>query len=176
MTTLSMTPAQRNAHREFGWLADIASLITAVVAIIGVIVAYQQLNGLSRQLEQANQHKQWENFNALNQRYADLYEKFEQTSVKSGKHQNAADETPRKRRLARQYFNLCSEEYWLHEKKMLPPDMWEKRIMPGIVLNLKQYPTLASDYQYWHEQGAFSDPPEFHSKIDQLITESQKKP
>lgn len=145
----------------FECLKNIGELLahwtTFIVLIISVCLAYQQLKELKVQ-------KQWQNFNEMNIRYADLLGKIpEEIKLDSNSIESV---NPQTKIWIRQYFDLYSEEYWLNEKELLPEKMWEGRIRPGVVLNLKEYPILECGYIHWKDKGAFNHPENFHKVVE----------
>lgn len=70
----------------------------------------------------------------------------------------------------RQYFDLYSEECWLNEKELLPKGMFNERIRPGVVVNLKEYPILLiAGCNYWKGLGAFKPPGDFDKVVEEDI-------
>src|SRR5262249_8681724 len=76
---------------------------------------------------------------------------------------------------ARTYFDLYSEEYWLHQNNLIPDEMWTKRIANGVDVNLITYPLLVRGYYYWKEQGAFIHPEEFRQLIEDKIKKLEER-
>lgn len=141
-------------------LAHGATVFTFIVLIISVCLAHHQLELLKEQ-------KQWQNFNEMNVRYANLLSKMPE---KMDSDYCSIDSKDQKIKIwVRQYFDLYSEEYWLHKKELIPKEMWGDRIRPGVVVNLKAYPILVDGYSYWKDQGAFNHPDDFHNVIEEDI-------
>jgi len=138
-----------------------ASLIGTIIAAIGVWFIWVQL-------EQANNLKKWENYNAMNQRY---YEWYMSTPEVADTFKCEAFELvdERTKRWVRSYFHLYSEEYWLYQNKLIPEEMWTKRIDGGVSVNLENYPILVSGYKYWKDLGSFSHPDDFVDIVDNKL-------
>ncbi|SFO38634.1 hypothetical protein [Nitrosospira briensis] len=58
--------AMFNIFKKLNRSAGLGSLLAFIVAVGGLYLTYEQL-------EQANGHKRWQNYNELNIRYAELY-------------------------------------------------------------------------------------------------------
>src|SRR5687768_12283155 len=58
--------AMFNIFKKHNGFAGVGSLLAFIVAAGGLYLTYEQL-------EQANGHKRWQNYNELNIRYAELY-------------------------------------------------------------------------------------------------------
>lgn len=128
------------------------------LTIIGLFLVFYQLH-------QSNEHKKWENYNAMNLRYYEWYSSFpENIEVDSCL---PFDQQPQRvKRWVRTYFNLYSEEYWLYLENLIPEDMWKKRIDNGVNVNLEAYPILVRGYYYWKEKQAFKHPDTFLKVVD----------
>ena len=138
----------------------LAHWATVIVLIFSFCLASEQLKELKDQ-------KQWENFNAMNVRYAELLGKIsDKVELSSGSFKSADEET---KIWIRQYFDLYSEECWLNEKGLLPDRMFNDRIRPGVVVNLKKYPILKEGYDDWKELGAFKHPADFYKVVEEDI-------
>lgn len=144
------------------WLTVVAHWGTLIVLIISACVACNQLEELKVQ-------RQWQNFNEMNVRYAGLLSKI---SSEMDANCNLNDKT---KIWARQYFDLYSEEYWLHQEKLIPKKIWEERIRPGVVVNLKEYPILIKGYEYWKDRGAFDHPKDFKVLVEKDIKRAEEK-
>lgn len=53
--------------------------------------------------------------------------------------------------------------------------MWEGRIHPGAVLNLKEYPILEHGYIYWKNKGEFNHPKNFHKVVGEDIQNANEQ-
>jgi hypothetical protein len=73
------------------------------------------------------------------------------------------------KRWVRQYFDLYSEELWLFDNKLIPEQMWTKRIYCGVRINLRTYPTLIDGYYYWKSKGSFTHPVTFRAEAENAI-------
>jgi len=116
---------------------------------------------------QIDRHLEWSNYNDLNLRYSNHYMKmpkdFSNTKL-------TIDELKYNEMIwIRAYFNLTSEQYYLFQEKLIPEEMWNKRIIGGLSVNLKEYPILIKGYEYWKANGAFSHPSNFTVKVDGII-------
>ncbi|WP_047552177.1 hypothetical protein [Methylotenera sp. G11] len=143
-----------------------ATVLALIAAIIGGYVAYAQL-------KLANEQRRWQNYNEMNVRYAELYKNIP-IDIASGcfaeNFENLPSET---KRWVRQYFNLYSEEYWLYLNKLIPDEMWTKRIHGGVRVNLGQYPALVAGYRYWRDRGSFTHPNSFQAEVESAIVDSK---
>lgn len=149
-------------------LAHWATVITLIVLILSVCVAHKQLEELKIQ-------RHWENFNAMNVRYAELLGKIpfkKEMKQSSDSFESVEEET---KIWIRQYFDLYSEECWLNENGLLPKGMFNGRIRPGVVVNLKTYPILVDGYFSWKDQGAFNHPADFHKVVEEDINKARIK-
>ncbi|MBI1424430.1 MAG: hypothetical protein GC149_13380 [Gammaproteobacteria bacterium] len=133
------------------------ALIAHLFTITGLVFVWLQLH-------QSNEHKKWENYNAMNLRYYEWYANMPDkmdvdTCVPFSKQPQEV------KRWARTYFNLYSEEYWLYQEDLIPKEMWTKRIDNGVNVNLETYPLLVRGYAYWKSKNAFVHPDGFRSHI-----------
>lgn len=143
------------------------TLIAAIVAAIG-------LTFTCIQLKQNNFHKKWQNYNELNLRYSQLYDSMpDEVENDTGKDFSVLKHEAK--RWVRQYFNLYSEEYWLYQKKLIPEEMWSKRINNGVKVNLDAYPVMIKGYYYWKNKGSFNHPDGFRDKVEKVIKELEQK-
>jgi hypothetical protein len=143
-------------------LAHWATIGTLIIVIFSYCLAEQQLVLLKDQ-------RQWQNFNEMNVRYAELLSKMPGGI-------GSDDSKDQKIKIwVRQYFDLYSEEYWLYKKKLIPEEMWICRIRPGVVTNLKAYPILVDGYFSWKDQGAFNHPYDFHKVVEEDINKARIK-
>lgn len=144
-----------------------AAIGTFFFVILSYCLAEQQLALLKVQ-------RQWQNFNEMNVRYAELLGKISSGEIElsSSLFESADVKT---KIWIRQYFDLYSEECWLNEKNLLPEDMFNKRIRRGVVVNLKEYPILIDGYDYWKSRGAFNHPENFKVVIEEDIKRAEEK-
>ena len=141
---------------------------------IGVIVGVISLWFTYFQLEQNNFHRKWQNYNELNFRYSQLYDSMpDEVENDTGKDFSVLKHDAK--RWVRQYFNLYSEEYWLHQKKLIPEEMWSKRIKNGVKVNLDAYPVMIKGYYYWKNKGSFNHPDGFRDKVEKVIKKLKQK-
>lgn len=148
------------------------SLCTAVAAGVGVWLVYSQLL-------QANELKQFENFNMFNKVYDDWYANMpaEFRACKNGKAVKWNDLEHDDRAWVRRYFNLYAQEYYFFKKQMIPRDMWEQLIHGengchgAAMFNLREYPILLEGYEWWKLKGAFGYPSSFTEMLDAKIKE-----
>jgi len=120
------------------------------------------------QLYQSNEHKRWENYNAMNLRYYEWYANMPQ-NMDVDTCVPFSEQKQEVKRWARTYFNLYSEEYWLYLEKLIPEEMWTKRIDNGVDVNLKTYPLLVRGYKYWREKDSFVHPDGFRDLVDKKL-------
>ncbi len=147
-------------------LAHWATIGTLIIVIFSYCLAEQQLVLLKDQ-------RQWQNFNEMNVRYANLLSKMPD-KISSDNH--SIDSKDQEIKIwVRQYFDLYSEEYWLYKKELIPKEMWECRIRSGVVVNLKAYQILVNGYSYWKDLGAFNHPDGFHKVVEEDINKAKIK-
>ena len=138
--------------------------LTLLVAVAGLFAVFWQLY-------QANKHKKWDNYNAMNAAYHALYDEVYNGSyddlLKSYTHISRLDS----KQLAwiRAYFDLYAEEYWLHEQKLIPAEMLFKQIDGGVNLNFREHPVMMDGYEFWRDKGAFQHPTQFIPFVDAKI-------
>lgn len=138
------------------------------VAIAGVYMVYNQLTAVYEQ-------SRWQYYNDLNARYAAFYQSIP-NEVAVGKETDFDKLEPQAKRWVRQYFDLYSEEYWLYKSRLIPEEMWTKRIRSGVRVNLLEYPLLVSGYRYWKERGAFKHPDGFLEEAERAIADASNSP
>ena len=138
--------------------------VMVVVTILGVWMVYHQLTAVYEQ-------SRWQYYNDLNARYAAFYESIP-SEISSGKETDFDKVEPQAKRWVRQYFDLYSEEYWLYKNRLIPEEMWTKRIRSGVRVNLREYPLLVSGYRYWKEKGAFKHPDGFLEEAERAIADA----
>ncbi|MBX3615620.1 hypothetical protein [Nitrosomonas sp.] len=153
------------------WLIEnsgLAHWVTLFLLIISVCLAYNQLKGQKVQ-------RQWQNFNEMNVRYAELLGKipFKKEMKQSSDSFESVEE--KTKIWIRQYFDLYSEECWLNEKGLLPKGMFNERIRSGVVVNLREYPILKGGYNYWKERDAFKHPVGFYTVVEEDIKRAEEK-
>lgn len=154
-------------------LSELATIGGIAVACVGAYMAYGQLKVTNAQLEQANEQRRWQSYSDMNNRYADLYRSIPD-EISGGCRVEFSKLNPDVRRWVRQYFDLYSEEYWLHLSSLMPEEMWTRRIHGGVRVNLSKYPALVDGYYYWREAGAFRHPDDFHREVESAIEDSTK--
>ena len=138
------------------------------LSAIGLLLTTFMLFLVYAQLQQANEHQMWNNYNQLNIHYSRLYrdipKDFEAKSCKRFDELNVEGKN-----WIRSYFNLYSEEYFLFQKKLIPEEMWTKRIENGVEVNMLSYPVIVEGYEKWKERGAFNHPGNFVEFVDAKI-------
>jgi len=117
---------------------------------------------------QAIEQFQWQNYNNLNQRYSVTLGGIPEYIAKE-KQGVFNTLSAKDKAWIRSYFNLTSEEYYLYKHNLIPSEMWEKRILNGLLLNLKSYPALVEGFVYWKSKGAFNNPDDFITVIESQI-------
>lgn len=148
-------------------LAHWATIGTLIIVIFSYCLAEQQLLLLLKD------QRQWQNFNEMNVRYANLLSKMPE-KISSDNH--SIDSKDQEIKIwVRQYFDLYSEKHWLYKKQLIPEEMWKCRVRPGVVVNLKAYPILVNGYNYWKDQGAFNHPDDFHKVVEEDINKAKIK-
>lgn len=148
---------------SFANLANAASIVTAITAV-GAL-------GLAKiQLSQSDLQEQWRNYSQINARYSELYKDLPTTQTKQSLTETAQPEAEI-RRWSKRYFDLTSEEYWLHLNKLLPPETWECRIAPGVARNFQEHKWLWAAYTQWKSDPGVVHPTTFTQAIDNLQKE-----
>lgn len=146
-----------------------ATVLAFIAAGIGGYLAYKQL-------ELANEQRKWQNYNEMNVRYAELYKSIT-PEIASGCQQGDFEKLPPEtKRWVRQYFDLYSEEYWLYLNKLIPEEMWTRRIHGGVRVNLNKYPALVEGYLYWKREGSFTHPNDFKTEVEHAISDAKLLP
>jgi hypothetical protein len=146
-----------------------ATVLAFIAAGIGGYFAYEQL-------ELANEQKRWQNYNEMNVRYAELYKSITPEIASGCRSDDFEKLQPETKRWVRQYFDLYSEEYWLYLKKLIPEEMWTRRIYGGVRVNLNKYPALVEGYRYWKGEGSFTHPDDFQSEVERAIADAKLLP
>lgn len=142
--------------------------IAHLLSVVGLFATFWGLTLVYAQLKQANEHQKWNNYNQLNIHYSILYrdlpEELELSSCKR------FDElSPASKKWIRSYFNLYSEEYYLYLERLIPDEMWTKRIANGVEVNFLSYPIILEGYEHWKKRGSFTHPEDFISFVDNKI-------
>jgi len=153
---------------KFNWKENFTNLISAggfILSLIGLLFVWLQL-------KQANEHKQWENYNAMNLRYYEWYSTMPD-GISIDPCMPFSKRPPAVKKWARTYFDLYAEEFWLYQNQLIPNKMWKKMIDGGVTINLVTYPVLIRGYEYWKKQGAFQYPNEFIGIVDNKIESLQ---
>ena len=144
------------------FLSKYETSIAHLLTIVGLIFVWLQLH-------QSNEHKKWENYNAMNLRYYEWYANMP-PNMDVDTCTPFSEQRQQVKRWARTYFNLYSEEYWLYLENLIPEEMWTKRIDNGVNVNLKTYPLLVRGYVYWKSRGAFMHPEGFRALVEHKLT------
>lgn len=153
------------------WFKDnVAHLLSA----LGLFLTFGGLMLVYAQLQQANEHQKWNNYNQLNIHYSALYrdlpEELEATTCKRFDKLTVSG-----KKWIRSYFNLYSEEHYLYQQNLIPEEMWTKRIDNGVEVNMLSYPVIVEGYEKWKERGSFKHPEEFIAFVDAKISKLRTK-
>lgn len=147
------------------WLKD---NITHLLSAVGLFITFWGLMLVYAQLKQANEHQKWNNYNQLNIHYSTLYRELPaELEASSCKHFDEL--TPAGKKWIRSYFNLYSEEHYLFLERLIPLEMWTKRIDGGVGVNMLSYPVIVEGYEHWKKRGSFTHPEEFIAFVDNKI-------
>jgi len=138
-------------------IVNVVSMFGVIIAAIGVYLTYCSLDSLNKQMTQTHEQLTWQNYNHLNERYSNLMTKLAVAAEEGKTFENLSHEN---KWVIRQYFDLTSEEYWLYMNNLLPEEMWEHRILPGLKINIKSE-LISEGFSYWQSQGAFNHPEGF---------------
>jgi hypothetical protein len=145
-----------------------AEVIGIWIGAIGLVLTSIGLWLVARQLDQANDHQRWSNYNQLNLQYAELFGRI--PDELDAKHCKTFDELKAEsQRWIRSYFNLYTEEHWLYQEGYIPAAMWTERIDGGVSVNFKTYPVIVEGYEHWKALGSFTHPTEFTQLVDAKI-------
>ncbi|MDP2786511.1 MAG: hypothetical protein Q8O79_00310 [Pseudomonadota bacterium] len=151
-------------------VVDLSQMLIALMAVVGVVLGYGQLQAISGQLEQGNEHLRWQNFKELNLRYSDLYRAMPIVVNKLNGESSIFVSPEEGLHWSRQYFDLCLEEHQLHQNSLLPKDVWSVNISSGILNNFKQHPGIFNAYMRLKLNGVYNGFPQFLREIDGLAT------
>lgn len=143
------------------FLSKYEALIAHLFTIAGLVFVWLQLH-------QSNEHKKWENYNAMNLRYYEWYANMP-PNMDVDTCTPFSEQPQQVKRWARTYFNLYSEEYWLYLEDLIPEEMWTKRIDNGVNVNLKTYPLLVRGYSYWKSKDSFVHPEGFREHVEHKL-------
>lgn len=147
------------------WFKDnIAHLLSAA----GLLLTFWGLTLVYAQLKQANEHQKWSNYNQLNIHYSSLYRELPE-ELEAASCKGYVELTPAGKKWIRSYFNLYSEEHYLFLERLIPGDMWLKRIDNGVEVNMLSYPVIIEGYEHWKSRGSFTHPKEFIAFVDKKI-------
>ncbi len=120
---------------EFNTILDVASLLTIITIITIVIYNHRQYKQMERQLEIQNDSLRIQNeqikhdfFAEYTKRYQEIILHFpENINENKFSYEKLEKEVKdRTMRYMRVYFDLCSEEYFLHKKGVLDEDVWKE--------------------------------------------------
>jgi hypothetical protein len=163
-------------QKVFQWLKDNSEPYAHWATVLAFIAAGFAGYFAYEQLELANEQRKWQNYNEMNVRYAELYKSIT-PEIASGCQQDDFEKLPPEtKRWVRQYFDLYSEEYWLYLNKLIPEEMWTRRIHGGVRVNLNKYPALVEGYRYWKGEGSFTHPDGFQSEVERAISDAKLLP
>ncbi|MCC7312315.1 MAG: hypothetical protein IT510_13835 [Sulfuritalea sp.] len=144
-------------------LSNVASIVTAITAVGALALAKIQLS-------QSDLQEQWRNYSQINARYSELYKDLPTVSTKQSLTENA-QLGAEIHRWSKRYFDLTSEEYWLHLNNLLPPQTWECRIAPGVTSNFQEHKWLWTAYTQWKSDAGTAHFTAFTQAIDNLQKE-----
>ncbi|MHB8811032.1 MAG: hypothetical protein ACYC9M_13635 [Desulfobulbaceae bacterium] len=148
---------------------EVLGVVVAVAGLFYVVqnvsLAAQNVSLAVDQLKTVNRHNQWNNYNLLNLRYGDLLSEVPVEMATGTEYQTLGEDS---KLWIRRYFDLTSEEYWLYLNNLIPNDMWEKRIVEGIKINMEEYPSLKPGLLYWGKKKGYSHPDDFLQIIEKL--------
>lgn len=147
------------------WLKD---NIAHLLSVAGLFLTFWGLTLVSAQLKQANEHQKWNNYNQLNIHYATLYRELPD-ELEASSCKRFAELSPTGKKWIRSYFNLYSEEHYLFLEKLIPEEMWTKRIDNGVEINMLSYPVIVEGYEHWKDRGSFVHPDKFIPFVDTKI-------
>lgn len=146
--------------------------LATVTTIVGLGFVFSQL-------QQANQHKRWDNYNTMNQVYRGMYNNLQTKEYKqlqkSCLNYSALSHT--EKAWIRSYYNLYAQEFDLDDAKLLPADMMEETISRGFRFNLRTYPSIFEGFQPLLDEGAFNKTSDFAVHVkSEINTELKKAP
>lgn len=115
----------------FDSTVDIAVILALITTTIVIIFNYYQLKQMREQLKIQNEQMKLNFFADYTKRYQDIILHFPENindsdfNLKNLKKKNK-DIYDKTMRYMRVYFDLCSEEYFLHKKKHIDDRVWEQ--------------------------------------------------
>lgn len=126
-----------------------ASVVTTIITIVGLAFIYTQV-------KQSNTHKRWDNYNAMNNVYRQMFNNL-QKNDHAGLRENKCSLNHHEKAWIRSYYNHYAEEFDLDQAGLLPAGMMDKTISQGFQLNLKSYPHIAKGFDQLVEYGGFNE-------------------
>jgi len=146
--------------------------IGMVGSAIGLYFVYGQLN-------QANQHKRWDNYNTMNNVYREMYNRLQTDDFEQLQKDclNYAALRLKEKAWIRSYYNLYAQEFDLDNAGLLPSDMMDETISRGFRFNLRKYPSIVEGFQLLIDEGAFSEESDFAIHVKkEIVAEKEKAP
>jgi hypothetical protein len=143
------------------WLL-IASVVTAIASVGFVLAMLQTYKGqMNAQI-----------FNDLNARYDDVLQSFPRQAwdARFNLETTLPDASPELTLCILRYLNLCSEEFYLHERGYLRNDVW--RIWEGEMIRTLRSPLLRREWAMLASE--FVSYPEFSRYVEEVQRANRK--
>jgi len=156
--------------------ASVLEWVTTLATLFGLFFVWRQLKQSTFQLQQANQHKRWDNYNTMNEVYREMYNRLQTNEYKQLQKPCLNYDTLELKEKAwiRSYYNLYAQEFDLDQAGLLPKDMMDETISRGFKFNLRQYPSIVEGFQPLIAEGAFSETSEFAIHVKTEIQTEEK--
>ena len=109
---------------NIGVLANIATIIAAIVAVIAIVTT---IKSLRTSIEQFKEQLQLTVFTDYTKRYQEIMLNFpESINEDDFDFNNLGEDKDKTLRYMRAYFDLCSEEYFLHSQGKIGESTWRE--------------------------------------------------
>ena len=145
-----------------------AEYLGIIAGVITLLVTARKVHLAAKNIDTTNNHLKVNNYRALNLRYANLLAEVAEVQEEMGKQKNFMDLSAKSKLWVRRYFDLTSEEFWLYHQNLIHEEMWERGIICGIRMNMKEYPALKAGLLFWGKQDGYSHLSGFVEIIEKL--------
>ena len=162
------------------WKAVTKKEIWSNGGVVDWIAALSAIGGLASVafgISQSNEHKRWDNYNAMNNVYRGMFAELQTDDFKKFRNKCSSYDnlTFKEQAWIRSYYNLYVEEFDLDKAKLLPPKMMEDTISRGFKLNLREYPVIIEGFDVLISKQAFKNKPKFKEHVRSEISEVREK-
>jgi len=145
-----------------------------LLTILSLIFTGYQVMQANEQLLFQEKSARWQNYNLLNDRYANHLMQIP-VSISTNDKGSFSDLTEKDKLWVRSYLDLTSEEFWLKENDLLPEEIWETRIVLGIKNNFITFPKLQLGYQFYKNETPLYYSKKYTNEIDNIISRIKKR-